>query len=149
MGGSLEKLSVLVLRKMLSDVHVESRSAVKMLDIVLSVQFELVYDREGVILRIVEVRTVHVVLRRDIEAVFHVPLVVLAGKVFARDELGVEHALGCLVLPVASVDGLKDRIHELIVLRVRADGETEEFSGVGQTVHAYGQILPVHRDETC
>ena len=56
-------------------------------------QFELVYDREGVILRIVEVRTVHVVLRRDIEAVFHVPLVVLAGKVFARDELGVEHAL--------------------------------------------------------
>ena len=143
----LEQLAVLVLGQMLGHVHMQGRSAVKMLDIFIAVQLELVDHRQGVVLRIVEVRAVHIVLRRDVEAVLLVPLVVLAGKVLARNELGVEHRVGGLVLLVGAVDGLQDDVHELVVLRVRADGKSQELSGVGKTVHTDGKVLPFHIDE--
>ena len=78
-GGRLEKLPVLILGKVLGYIHVEGGAAVQMLDIVVAVKLELVDHREAVILRIVEVGAVHVVLRRHVEAVLLVPLVVLAG----------------------------------------------------------------------
>ena len=104
---------------MLGHVHVEGGAAVQMLDILVAVQLELVDHRKRVILRIVEVRTVHVVLRGDVETVLLVPLVVLAGKILTRNKLRVEHRVRSLVLLVGPVDGLKDDIHELVVLRIR------------------------------
>ena len=147
MGGGLQELPVLVLGKVLSDVHVESRTSVKMLDIVVAVELELVDHREGVVLGIVEVRAVHVVLGRHIVAVLLVPLVVLPGKVLARDKLGVEHRVRSLVLAVGAVDGLEDRVHELVVLRIRADRQAKELSRVGKAVDSDRQVLTPHVNE--
>ena len=147
MGGGLQKLAVLILGKMLGHVHVEGGAAVQMLDILVAVQLELVDHRKRVILRIVEVRAVHVVLRGDVETVLLVPLVVLAGKILSRNKLRVEHRVRSLVLLVGPVDGLKDDIHELVVLRIRAYSKAEELGGVGEAVHADGEVLPLHVDE--
>ncbi len=146
-GGGLQQLPVLVLGQVLSDVHVESRTSVKMLDIVIAMELELVDHREGVVLRVVEVRAVHVVLRRHIVTVLLVPLVVLAGEVLAGNELSVEHRVRSLVLTVGAVDGLEDRVHELVVLRVRADRQAKELGGVGEAVDSNGQVLAPHVDK--
>ena len=86
-------------------------------------------------------------LRGDVETVLLVPLVVLAGKILTRNKLRVEHRVGGLVLLVGAVDGLQNDVHELVVLRVRADGKSQELSGVGKTVHTDGKVLPFHIDE--
>ena len=79
MGSDIEQLPVLLLAEVLCYVHVQGRTAVQILHIVLSVELELVDHRKLVILRIVEVRAVHIVLRRYEETVLLVPFVVLSG----------------------------------------------------------------------
>ena len=86
-------------------------------------------------------------LRGDVETVLLVPLVVLAGKILSRNKLRVEHRVRSLVLLVGPVDGLKDDIHELVVLRIRVYSKAEELGGVGEAVHADGEVLPLHVDE--
>ena len=80
--------------------------------------------------------------------VLAVPVVVLAGEVLAGNELGVEHCILGAVLTVALVDGLEQIVHELLVLVVGRYLQSEELSGIGQTVHADGEILTLHVDET-
>ena len=132
---------------MLGDVHVKSGASIEIFDIFFSVKLELVYHRQFVIFRIIEIGTVHVVLRRNEITVFLIPFVILARKILSRDKFGIEHALLCPVLAVRHIDGLEKPVHELLVLFVRADFKSEELGGIGHSVHAYGQILSVHINE--
>lgn len=143
-GSDPQQLTILIFRKMLSNVHVQGRTAVKMLYIFIAVKLELIYHRQGIILWVVEVGTVHVVLRRHIEAVSPVPVVVLAREILARDEFCIEHGLRRLVLSVGNVYRLQDSVHELVVFRIRAYGETQELCCVRKAVDPYRQILPSH-----
>ena len=126
----------------------QGRTSVEVLDVILAVQLELVHYAEALVLRIVEVRAVHVVPWRDEVTVLGVPLVVLSGKVLAGNKLGVEHCILGAVLTVALVDGLEQIVHELLVLVVGRYLQSEELGGIGQTVHADGEILTLHVDET-
>ena len=138
MGSDVQQLSVLVLAEMLCDIHVQCRTSVKILHIILSVKLELVYHRKAIILRIIEIRAVHVMFRRNEEAVFLIPFVVLSGQVLSRDELSVEHSFASLVLTVGNVDSLQNRIHELTILFIRRNLQSEELCSIGKTVNADG-----------
>ena len=78
MSRDIEQLPVLVLAQMLGNVHVESRATIEILHIILSMELELVNHGKSLILRIIEVRTIHIVLWRNKETVLLVPLIVLA-----------------------------------------------------------------------
>ena len=138
MGSDIQQLSVLVLAEMLRDIHVQRRTSVEILHIVLSMKLELVYHRKAIILRIIEIRAVHVMLRRNEEAVFLIPFVVLSGKILARDELSVEHSFASLVLTVGDIDSLQNRIHELTIFFIRRNLQSEELRSIGKTVNADG-----------
>jgi len=58
MGCHLEKLSVLLLAQVLLKIHVQGGTAVQILDIVLSVELELVNYGYHIILRVIEIRAV-------------------------------------------------------------------------------------------
>ncbi len=147
MGGDVQQLAVLLLGKVLGNVHMEGGAAVEILHEVLSVELELVDHAEALVLRVIEVGAVEVVLLGHEIAVLLIPLVVLGGEVLGRDELGVEHRIGGAVVPVGNVDGLEDRVHEVAVLGIRGDLQPEELGSLGQAVHADGQILLLHVDE--
>ena len=55
MGSDIEQLSILVLAEMLRDIHVQRRTSVEILHIVLSMKLELVYHRKAIVLRIIEI----------------------------------------------------------------------------------------------
>ena len=148
MGRRVQKLAVLLLRQMLGDVHMQGAAAVQVFHIVFPVQFELVYHTQALVLRIVEVGAVHIVPGAHEIAVLLVPFVVLSGQVLPGHELGIEHTLPGAVFSVAHIDGFQEGVHELPVCGVRGYLEAQELGGVRQAVHAHGQVLLFHVDET-
>ncbi len=107
-------------------------------------QLELVNNGHHIILRIIEIRAIEVVLRRNEITVLAIPLIVLRRKILRRNEFSIEHSLRRTVLAVGDIDGLKHLVHKLPVCRVRRNFQTKEFCSLSKAIHTDSKILFLH-----
>lgn len=112
LGSHLQQMSILLLAKVLIEIHVESGASSKVLDVGFAVEFELVDDVGVGVFDNVEVTVVTV--SGDHVAIFLIPLGVLYAHVLSRDHFAVEHQPLLLVREslVLDFDHAKNVLHE-------------------------------------
>ena len=98
MSGDAKELTILLLRQMLVEVHVQRGAAGKVLDVGSAMELELVKDAQRVVFYYIEVAVV-AVARHEI-AILTIPFGVLDTDILRRNHLAVEHHLFAAVLLV-------------------------------------------------
>ena len=137
--GHLEQLPVLLLAQMLVQIHVQRRTSREMLDVLAPVETELIDDVERVVLHDVEVAVVAVT--RDHIPVFPVPLGVLHAHIFCRNHLTIEESFLRAVFLIIPFHHAENLLHELGILRIVGDRNSEEFCGFHHAVDADREVL--------
>ena len=116
LGCHLQKLAILLLGQVLLQVHVQGRTACKMLDIRGAMELELLDDVCIRVLHDIEIAVV-AIAGNEI-AVFPIPLGMLHSDVLGRYHLAVEqHILGAIEL-VILLDKPENCLHKLQVIGI-------------------------------
>ena len=118
-GGYAQQLPVLFLRKVLFEVHVQSRSPGQVFDVFAAVQAELVDDVQRTVLHDIEV-TVVAVAGHGV-TVFPVPFGMFDAHVLGGDHFAVEKSFLRAVFFIVPFHEAEHLLHESRVLRIVID----------------------------
>ena len=143
LDGEVDELEVLLLRKVVLQVAVQSAAAVGKLIGLTSVQDELV-EYASVVVGVVEVRVVEVLVFRYPIAVLLIPTIVLAAQTFCWHNFGIEQEGLLLVVDAVALvlllDGTQDELQELDVFGIVPYGQPQETCCFVQSVDADGGV---------
>ena len=143
-SSDAEELTILLLRQMLVEVHVQCGAAGEVLDIGSTMELELVEDAQRVVFHHIEVAVV-AVARHEV-SVLTVPFGVLDTDVLGRNHLAVEHHLLAAVLLVVLLYRAQDVLYEMFIVVVGRDLQAHELGSLHKSVDADGEILSVDVD---